>query len=128
MEIWLNGDYDERININRLLFQITEDLPVFFSDKDYGNNNIIIAITFFSYPEKMIQRIRFSKKENILYWDILIEYKKIKEAKQDEKKEILANSFIESFDFLDKYKRLDINKDRIKEDALFFFRNVKWIK
>jgi hypothetical protein len=51
----------------------------------------------------------------------------VKKAKKDEKKNILANSIITSFDILDGYKKLNIDKDKLKDDARLFFVKLGWL-
>jgi hypothetical protein len=44
--------------------------------------------------------------KNYLYWDVIFSYKKTKKANEQEKKCLLANSIINSFDMLDGYKKI----------------------
>lgn len=71
-------------------------------------------------------RTRFAKKDNVLYWDVILDYDVIKNADVKEKKILLANSIISSFDVLDKYKNLNINKIAVQEDVEKYFQQLNW--
>jgi len=56
----------------------------------------------------------------VLYWDVILDYEIVKNAAPKEKKIILSNSIINSFDVLDKYKKLGINKIAIINSSVIF--------
>jgi len=58
----------------------------------------------------------------------MLDYQTLKKAKKDEKKAILAQAIISSFDVLDKYENLHLNKDKLKDDARQFFKSIEWLK
>ena len=128
MKIGLTADYDGSINIDKLLFFLFEEMSKYFTGKDYGNNKVEIFMVIICYPKDLKLRKRFDNKEKVLYWDIMLDYQTLKKAKKDEKKAILAQAIISSFDVLDKYENLHLNKDKLKDDARQFFKSIEWLK
>lgn len=125
MKITNSVDIYEDSGLKNLIHEL--NLKKFFEDKDYGNNSVefFFVINCLKFPVK--NRIRFAKKDKVLYWDVILDYDTIKDAAIKEKRKILANSIITSFDVLDKYKNLNINKNAVKEDAEKYFRQLNWL-
>ncbi len=98
-----------------------------FVYRDYGNHDVELFFVVNCLKFQAKNRVRFSKIDKRLYWDVILNYEIIKKASMEEKKEILAKSIIESFDVLDKYKKLNLNKDKIKEDAEKYFIKLGWL-
>ena len=80
------------------------------------------------YPKDLKLRKRYDSKEKVLYWDVMLNYSKTKKAKKDEKKVILANAIIDSFDILDGYKKLGFDKEKIKGYMREYFKKIGWLK
>jgi hypothetical protein len=128
MKIDLSADFYEDSGIESLIFKICGDLmPKYFRKKDYGNNDVEIFMVVNCVPHQFKLRKRYDSKSKVLYWDIILDYKAVKKAKKNEKQVILANSIIASFDILDGYKKLNINKDNLKKDAHSFFEKLGWL-
>ncbi len=125
MEIRNSADYYDDSGIKPLLMEM--ELKAYFEGKSYGNNAIKLFIVIVCVPHDFKIRKRFDSKDKVLYWDIILDYVRIKESTPQEKKNILANSMIDSFDVLDKYKKLNLNKEEIQEDAKKYFIELKWL-
>jgi hypothetical protein len=126
MEISNSGDIWEDSGVNELLNEM--ELKKYFEDKDYGNDVVKLFFVINCLESHIKERRpRFDRKDNVLYWDIMLEYETVKKAPIKEKKIILANSIINSFDILDKYKKLGLNKEAIKEDAKKYFESLGWL-
>lgn len=125
MKISNSADVYEDSGLKNLIYEV--NLKPFFENKDYGNNSVefFFVINCLKFPVK--NRIRFAKKEKVLYWDVILDYEIIKNATIEEKKRILANSIINSLDVLDKYEILNINKSAFKEDMKKYFQMLNWI-
>lgn len=100
----------------------------YFLNKDYGNNGVEIFMVIICYPKELNLRKRYDSKEKVLYWDVMIDYQTIKNVKKNKKKSILAENIILSFDILDKYKKLYLDKVKLKNDAREFFISIEWLK
>ncbi|MCW3111583.1 MAG: hypothetical protein JWQ09_6089 [Segetibacter sp.] len=125
MEIRSSGDTVEDAGLEPLLNLLNIGRP--FHNKDYGNNEVKLFFVINCLPFEANLRKRFDKKEKVLYWDILLDYEEVKSAPIEQKKVMLANSVIASFDILDKYKKLNLDKQKIQQEAKEYFRELGWI-
>jgi hypothetical protein len=125
MEIRNSGDFYEDSGL-RDLFQEME-LRKFFDEKDYGNNSVALFFVICCIGENTKNIYRFDKKDQTLYWDVILSYKLVKEAEMQEKKRIFSQAIIDSFDILDKYKKLNLDKEKIKADAKLYFESLGWL-
>lgn len=125
MEIRNSADYYDESGIRDLLLEM--EFCKYFEEKNYGNNDVKLFFVINCVPYDFKIRKRFDSKDKVLYWDIILDYEAVKVASEKKKKMILANSIIESFDILDKYEKLNLNKNLIKEDAKKYFVELGWI-
>jgi hypothetical protein len=125
MKITNSADIYEDSGLKNLIYEL--ELKTFFQNKDYGNNRVEFFFVINCLKHNIKNRIRFSAKDKVLYWDVILDYGTIKNAAAKEKKIILASSIINSFDVLDKYKKLNITKDAIKRDMKKYFIKLGWI-
>jgi hypothetical protein len=125
MEIRNSGDIWEDSGVNELLNEM--ELKKYFDEKFYGNNEVkfFFVVNCLQFEAKL--RKRFDSKDKVLYWDVILDYETVKKASIQEKKIILSNSIINSFDILDKYKKLGLNKEAIKGDAKKYFEELGWL-
>lgn len=98
-----------------------------FKGRNYGNNDIEIFMVIVCYPKEFKPRIRLDRKDKVLYWDVIINYQKMKKANYNEKKLILSKEIIQSFDILDNYEKLQINKENLILDTFNFFKEIGWL-
>ncbi len=125
MEIRNSADYYDGSGLRDLILEL--DLHKFFEDKDYGNNDVKFFYVINCLKFNAKSRRRFDHKDKVLYWDVVLDYLTIKKANVNEKKKFLATSIISSFDILDQYKKLNLDKDSIKEDAKKYFIELGWL-
>lgn len=126
MKITNSADTYEDSGLRSLIYEL--DLKTFFQNKDYGNNKVklfFVINCLLSHIKE--RRPRFDSKRNVLEWDVMLDYETVKNVSVKEKKIMLANRMINSFDVLDKYKKLSINKDAIKRDMEKYFIKLRWI-
>ena len=93
------------------------ELSEYFWPKDYGSsvNGIFIVVMCRDYDFR--QRRRFSKKEKILYLDVLLTFDKFKLLNPDQKKvQVLQEILSEISGTLSKYKFGDFDQERFEED------------
>jgi hypothetical protein len=126
MKIGDSADIYEDSGLNPLLNEM--NLKKYFENKDYGNDVVKLFFVINCLESHIKERRpRLDKKRNVLDWDIMLDYKLTKKASLKEKKIILANSIINSFDILDKYKKLGLDKEAIKKDAKKYFESLGWL-
>jgi hypothetical protein len=125
MKIRNSSDIYEDSGIGTLMHEL--NIGRYFVNKDYGNNEVALFFVINCVPHDFKLRKRYDSKGKTLYWDIILDYEKVKKSSLNEKKVILANAIVESFDILDSYKKLNIDKAKIKEDAKLFFESIGWL-
>ncbi|WP_018616352.1 hypothetical protein [Segetibacter koreensis] len=125
MEVRSSADIMEDSGLNPLLNEMNIGRP--FHNKDYGNGDVALFFVVNCLPFEAKLRYHFGKKEKALYWDILLDYKEVKAATMERKKAILAESIINSFDILDKYKKLNLDKQKLQQEAKEYFKELNWI-
>lgn len=126
MEIRNSSDIYEDSGLNPLMNEM--ELRKYFASKDYyGVNEIKLFFVINCLMFNVKNRIRFDSKDKVLYWDVILNYETVKKVSLKEKKIILATSIIKSFDVLDKYKKLNLNKEAIKEDSKKYFIHIGWL-
>ena len=127
MKISNSWDIYEDSEINPLLYEI--EIDKYFADKNYGNNDVKIFFVINCLLAHIKERRpRYVTKDKTLYLDIMLDYNKVKQASLDQKKIMIANDVIRMFDVLDKYKKLNLNKDLMQEDAKKHFIQLGWLK
>src|SRR5688572_21054149 len=125
MEIRNSADIVENSGIVELVNEMK--LREFFDDKHYGNNDVKLFFVVNCLESEAKPRKRFDNKDKVLYWDVILDYRTVKNSSPEEKKIILANSILNSFNVLDNYKKLNIDKNAIQEDAKRYFKNLGWL-
>lgn len=118
-DVWEDSGLDSLIS-NLLISR-------YLNGRYYGNEDVKIFFVINCIGEDTKNRKRYDKKENTLYWDVILSYKAIKNATESEKKDMLANAIISSFDVVDEYKKLNIEKIKLKEDVRNYFVDIGWI-
>ncbi len=127
MKIGVSADFYYDCKIEKLIFALTDHMPKYFEEKDYGNNSVEIFMVIICDPKDLKHRKRFDSKENVLYWDVIMDYKKVKRSTIQERRKILADSIISSFDILDRYPKLNLHKENLKEDLVSYFNSLGWL-
>lgn len=125
MKISYSSDIIEDSGISPLVSD--HSLSTFFRTKDYGNSEVSLFFVINCLDFAAKNRVRFSSIDRVLYWDVILNYDEIKAAPLHEKKSMLANSIINSFDVLDKYRKLKIDKVAIKADARKHYQKIGWL-
>lgn len=127
MKIEITGDYFADSGIEMLLDELYSKLTKNFKKKIYSDIEPDVFIVVICQPHKLSLRRKFIKKDNTLYYDIILDYKHIKEASISEKQNIMALAIINSLEWLSKYN-FDIDIIKIKKDMTMFFEKIKWLK
>ena len=126
MEIRDSADIYEDSGLKPLIYEM--DISKYFIHKDYGNNEVkLFFVINCLRVEESPSKGRYTTKDKVLYWDIKLDYELVKQSPVKEKKMILANAIVSSFDVLDKYKKLHLNKEAIKADATKYFMELGWL-
>ena len=84
MKITNSADIYEDSGLKNLIYEL--DLKTFLQNKDYGNNGVELFFVINCLRFHVKNRIRFSNKEKVLYWDVILDYDTIKNSELKEKK------------------------------------------
>jgi hypothetical protein len=103
MKIDITADYHEDSGITPLVNELLDILAAYFKKKTYSEKEPEIFIVLVCEPKELKLRRRYNKKENVLYYDIILDYYRLKKERLERKKEIIANNIIDSLDWLNKY-------------------------
>ena len=102
----------------------------FFKVREYGNEDIELFYVIMCVGENTKPRMRYDSKQKVLYGDVVLSYAQTKKATEGERKFMMANAIIDSFNIIDKYnktRKLHINRQKIQEDAKFYFEGLGWL-
>lgn len=102
----LSADFNEDAKIDKLISELSDEIPKYFKSKNYSNSNIEFFIVIVCTPHNFKQRKRFDKKDNVLYWDVILNYGSIKRSNLVQKKALLVKAILESLAIIDKYKKI----------------------
>lgn len=122
----LSADFYEDAKIDKLVNELSDEIPEYFKSKNYSKNGVEFFIVIVCTPHDFKQRKRFDKKDNVLYWDVILNYSLIRRSNLVQKKALLAKAILESLPIIDKYKKLEIDDKKVKKDMLSLFRKIKW--
>ena len=97
----------------------------FFSERTYGSSVEGIVVVLMCQPLDLKRRIRFSKKEKILYMDIMLDYEQFMVITQNERNKIAIKKLMSEVpEVLAKYKFEDFNYSKFQKDFDSFFGKV----
>ena len=96
----------------------------FFQDKNYGEkpSGIFIILVCHEPELNYKQRKRFSKKENVFYLDIMLDYKKMVNSEKLKRNEIISEKITAELPFaLKKYKFPKFELQKFETDLTEYF-------
>jgi hypothetical protein len=125
MNIRYSGNYSHETGLSKLTDKLF--LSNFFSNRYYGNRSTNLVFTIVCLDEVVKQTCRYSKVQNRVNWDIVLNYLDFVCNSEIERKQKLAYEIISSFDILLKYPQLNFDVDSIKKDLFLYFTELKWI-
>lgn len=125
MKISKSADIYEDTGLRELIHEI--QLSEYFKSKNFVNNDIELFFVINCLQFNAKQRKKFDSSSNVLSWDVILNYETVKKATLEEKKIILSTSIINSFDILDKYQNLQLNKNEIVKEVKKYFESIGWI-
>lgn len=127
MKIDLSADIYEDSGLEELLSVLYDGLERNFKKRQYGNDEVALFFVVICDPKNLKQRKRYDKQEKVLYWDVMVDYWEIKRMKINDKAKSLASQIVSSFDVLDRYKYLGLDKEKIKDDMHAYFKRLGWV-
>jgi hypothetical protein len=128
MNFFITCDAHKDSGLNELLNVM--DLDEYFSEKQYDDSATELAVILMCRDPYLNfkQRIRFSKAENCLYMDIMLDLDQMKNASPERRKRIVAEKLVtEVPQIIKKYKFRDFDLKRFSSDLIEWFEKHGWI-
>jgi hypothetical protein len=115
MHFRITGDISSDSGVGKIITDLSGPTRLFFKQKEYGTgiNGIVIVLMCQDSSLNLKRRLRFSKKENFLYMDIMLDLDEMKAATPEKRKQNIIQRVIkEVHENLSKYsiKNFDIEK------------------
>ena len=131
MRFFITYDANSEANIDEVLNALDDFcFDEYFAEKGYDDSGIKIAVVLMCRDPrlKFKQRIRFSKKENTLYMDIMLDLEQMKSADSGTRKKIVAEKLVNEIpQIVAKYKFKDFDLKRFSSDLSNWFKQQNWI-
>ena len=129
MEIGITCDANWEVKIDKVLDALSDtNYDRFFQKKYYGDsiNEIFIVLMCRDSELNFKQRIRQSKKEKILYMDLMLDFDEFMKINQKQRNKITADKIINEVPpIIKKYKFKDFDLEKFEIDLEKVFRKVK---
>ncbi len=103
----------------------------FFENKFYDDSGIKITVVFMCRDTQLNlkQRIRFSKAENKLYVDLMLNLEAMRISSTDLRKRLVAKALLTELPpILEKYNFRDFDLKRFKSDLYEWFQQHAWLE
>ena len=131
MRFVIVGDTDSEAKLDEV-FDGFADLGFrsYFAEKQYDDSELKIAVILMCRNPslKFKQRIRFSKKENTLYMDVMLDFEKLKSSNSQTRKQKVAEKLLIKLpQIISKYKFKDFDLRRFSSDLRDWFKQHHWI-
>jgi hypothetical protein len=129
MKINLLADFFHEANIDKVLFAFNDaGFRQYFSNNNYGESIKAIGIILMCQDPRLHlkQRIRFSKKERILYMDIMLDLYEFIRINNDDRIRRVSKKLLEEIPpIIKKYKFEDFDLLRFESDLRNWLRESK---
>lgn len=96
----------------------------FFDDRNYGSSleDIVLCLMCSGYEHVLKRRIRQSKKEKILYIDIMLDLSQFKTISQEQRNQIVIDKILDEVPtIVKKYKFKDFDTAKFESDLKAIF-------
>lgn len=128
MRINILCDADWEAKIDKILGDLSNlGYRQFFKERSYGNSleGVTIVLMCQDSSLNLKQRVRYSKKENKIYIDIMLDLIQMKIINQQQKNKIVANKITKEIPLiLAKYKFEFFELEKFKQDLNVVFGNI----
>ena len=131
MKITLSGDIENKTKLSELIYQFNIYERLDFFSKGYGEPIDEIFMVLFCHKSTLIhkKRVRFVKKEKVLYHDIIINYEKYMPMTWAERKEYVAKEILSELEkTIKKYRFKDFDLERFIGDLGIWLKKLGWLK
>jgi hypothetical protein len=130
MRFSILSDADDETGLHEIVYEVNGPIGNFFTNRFYDDSGIEMAIILMGRDPRwdFKQRIRFVKKENCLYMDLMFDWNMVVESDHTARKEIVAEKIVtEVPQIIAKYKFKDFDLPRFTKDLREWFETHGWI-
>ena len=131
MKLNILGDTHWESKVDQIIDALTDlDYRSYFEELDYGSGLHKVAVFLMCQnPElNLKQRIRLSKKEKILYMDVMLDLPTMKSVDMPTRKRIVAEKLIKEIpSIISKYKLPDFDTPKFIADLHAWIHSIGWL-
>ncbi|HMM80997.1 MAG: hypothetical protein JSS77_10735 [Acidobacteria bacterium] len=130
MKLFITSDSNTESGVGEATRGLAQALGDYFADRRYNDSDLEIAICLMCRDPRwnFKQRIRFVKKENCLYMDIMLDLDVMKYAERSHRKEIIGSKIVSEVpEIIAKKKFKDFDLPRFTKDLREWFEDNGWI-
>lgn len=130
MKFFVTCDANIESGLDKITGEMTMQFDDYFRDRFYNDSGIEMAVILMCRDPRwnFKQRIRFKKKDNCLYMDIMFDLPVMERADMDTRKKIVAGKMIDEIpQIIAKYKFRGFDLERFSADLRNWFEMNDWI-
>jgi len=131
MKFDVTCDANLESGLNELLNELYDSgFNAYFSDRIYDNSGIELFVVLMCRDPNLNfkQRIRFSKKDNCLYMDVMLDLAIMKQVDFVSRKKIVATKLVmEVPNIIASYRQLKFDFISFKSDLTSWFEHLDWM-
>ena len=130
MDFRVTCDANAESRVDQIMFGINDAFEKYFGDRFYDDSGVamFVILTCRDPAYNFKQRIRFSKKENCLYMDLMFDLNNMIHANMAEGKRIVGEKIVTEIpQIVAKYKFKDFDLARFSSDLKDWFETHGWI-
>jgi hypothetical protein len=125
MDLFITGDINRESGVAEVLDEISSPTRRHFTPAEYGGGLVGIAVVLMCRDPRLNfkRRIRFSKKEKVLYIDIMLSLDQMRIASHEHRKRVIVERLLDEIPVvLHRYSIKDFDETRFVEDL------GRWLK
>lgn len=131
MKFDITAEYEHETKLGAIKNDLQDEgLFQFIETNDYSDHQFeIFAVLSCLSPESQAkQRIRYSKTEQVLYCDIMLNYEEMISADDMHRRDFVASAILKQLpEIVDKYPFLEIDAEGLADDLRNWFTQHGWI-
>lgn len=124
------SDSDIESGLHEVLHGSRVRLEDYFIDRVYGDSGVALGIVLMCRDPRwnFKQRIRFDRKDNCLYMDLMLDLPTMTQADFEGRKRIVAEKIVSEVPaIIAKYKMKDFDLTRFSSDLKSWFETNNWL-
>jgi hypothetical protein len=130
MKIGFTADSNIESGLSEVLYSFGTRLEDDFVQKSYGDSRLEIFVVLMCRDPRwnFKQRIRFDRKDNCLYMDLMLDLPTMTQADFEGRKRIVAEKIVSEVPaIIAKYKMKDFDLARFSSDLKSWFETNNWL-